>query len=431
MLQICTLHEFHFSKYLFKDFGTSFSRCANIGCPNLPRVTWFCVQVLDYYLLLKMNDSSAAMMALYRLFLAGTMLRNVKVRGTRKAHDYPKMQLTNILILEYWRSIDHVAWKIIIRNMSMVNEELGEMTFSVLSRCVLGDTLKSQFEHLSKMYTLLPVYREVKNDIRDDNGVASTISWRYNVNPDGEEVNAVTFFFNQLIRRLTTTVSIQTYDGTSNCFKNSMSAAANMSHDVTEQVYDQNVLEHLPTMFQTINHDLHTSTFLEPFPHIWPLEENPGEQNQQLNMSMESLHFSGNESEGEEVIDYVNSWERCIIGHYAVTRAEWPSENGVAKYGICVYKIKSIDEEVVHDGDDIYHSFQGYELSCNKPKYSRSSADSGRWYAVRSDGVYNTTAVMSWAVIVFFTKLNNAGTLPRSVIRELNIADKEHVMFTE
>jgi hypothetical protein len=379
-----------------------------------------------------MNDSSAAMMALYRLFLAGSMLRNVKVRGTRKAHDYPKMQLTNILILEYWRSIDHVAWKMIARNVSMVNEELGEMTFSVLSRCVLGDTLKSQFDHLSKMYTLLPVYREVKNDIRDDNGVATTISWRYNIDPEGEEVNAVTFFFKQLIRRLTSTVSIQTYDGSSACYKNALSAAANMSHDVTERVYDENVQKHLPDIFKKINDDLHSSTILEPFPHIWPRnnQHETDEENQLLNISMESLHFSGDESKQEDVVyDYVNSWERCVIGHYAVTRSEWPCQNGGSKLGVCIYKIKTIDEEVVRDGDDIYHSFQGQELTCNKPKYSRQCVDVGRWSAVRSDGNYSTTTVMSWEVIMFFDKFNLAHTVPRSVVVELEIADKAQTVF--
>ncbi len=396
-------------------------------------ISYYVLQVQDYYLLLKMNDSNDAMVALYRLYLVGTMLRNVKVRGTKKAHDYPKIELTNLLILEYLRSIGHVAWKMISNNVSFVNEELGEMTFSVLSRCVLGDTLKSQFQHLSKMYTLLPIYRDIKNDIADDNGIARTISWRSVVDSEGEEVSAVAFFFKQLIRRMTSTVSIQTYDGTKQCYKNAISAATNMSSEVTSRVYDPNVLKCLPDVLEQIKKDIHGSSILSEFTHIWP-GINEDDDTDSLNTSMNSLNsFTADDDaidDTSNISDYVNSWERCTIGHYAVTRSEWPSSNGEAKTGICVYKIKSIDEEVEVYGEDIYHSFQGLDLSCSKPKYLRECATSGTWSSIRSDNNYSTCTVMSYHVIIFFEKLNLNGKLPRSVIHELDIAHRTNKLFT-
>jgi hypothetical protein len=80
-------------------------------------------QVQDYYVVMRFNDRQKSMIALYRLFAASYMLRDVKVVGMAKMHNYPKMQLGQMCVLEHWRRIDHVVFKMMDGNIAMFNEE--------------------------------------------------------------------------------------------------------------------------------------------------------------------------------------------------------------------------------------------------------------------------------------------------------------------
>ena len=96
-------------------------------------------QVQDYYVQMKLNKRVHAMMSMYRMFLASYMLRNVQVPGMYSAHNYPRIQLAHILMLEHWRATSHVNFDMMNGHMYMYNEEYGEIYVSLLSRCVLGD----------------------------------------------------------------------------------------------------------------------------------------------------------------------------------------------------------------------------------------------------------------------------------------------------
>ena len=273
-----------------------------------------------------MNDISGAMQAHYRMFLVSVMLREAKVKGnTTKPHDYPQMILTNLLILEYWRSIGYVGWKMIRRNTSIINEELGEGFFSILSRSVLGDTTTSHFEHLSKMYSLLPIYRDVRNDISYDNGTAKTISGRHDIDPRGEVIVSIAHFFKGLIRRLGLR-HYKTYDGSKRSYKNAEAGREHMTPEVNPRVYDPLVLHKIPLMFKSISDKLHNSTFLQEHGDIWTEVHNPpGDDNATPPVDMLSDGDNNGEVTGEDesvVYNYVNAWEHCRLEHHAVTRAE-------------------------------------------------------------------------------------------------------------
>ena len=61
-------------------------------------------------------------------------------------------------------------------NMHMYNEELGEISFSVLARCVLGDNHKSDLQHMRSLYKLLPVYRDTKDQLLADTVSSDSIN---------------------------------------------------------------------------------------------------------------------------------------------------------------------------------------------------------------------------------------------------------------
>ena len=62
------------------------------------------------------------------------------------------------------------AWQMMSHHLGCFNEELGEMSLSVLSRAMLGDNHKHKLEHINNMYRLTPLYRAVCTDMKEDVG---------------------------------------------------------------------------------------------------------------------------------------------------------------------------------------------------------------------------------------------------------------------
>ena len=153
------------------------------------------IQVQDYYLSLRFNNVAFSVQMLYRLYVASSMLRHMKIKGRGTAHNYPKMELTQLLILEYWRKVGYYAGDMMEANMSIANEELGEATFSLLGRAVLGDSCRSDFQYMRGVYKLLPIYREVKNDLSTQQGKKDTINWHHRIKEDDEAVLSTRVFF--------------------------------------------------------------------------------------------------------------------------------------------------------------------------------------------------------------------------------------------
>ena len=61
------------------------------------------------------------------------------------------MQLLNLM---YQREHNLPSWQMFSRSTAVFNEEVGEHSFSILSRLVLGDTTKCSFAHMDTMYAL-------------------------------------------------------------------------------------------------------------------------------------------------------------------------------------------------------------------------------------------------------------------------------------
>ena len=86
----------------------------------------------------------------------------------KQKNAYCRSMFMHMLLLIYQSKHNLPAWQMYAKSASVFNEEVGEISLSVLSRVVLGDTLKSDFEHMSKLYLLQHQYRAVANDIRID-----------------------------------------------------------------------------------------------------------------------------------------------------------------------------------------------------------------------------------------------------------------------
>ena len=91
-------------------------------------------QVLDYGLLIRLDDGRLLVRQLVKVLQVLLALR-----GSRKSA-YVDGIIMQLLVLLYQHNKSLPMWTMLVNNANVYNEEAGEQAFSVLSRCVLGDT---------------------------------------------------------------------------------------------------------------------------------------------------------------------------------------------------------------------------------------------------------------------------------------------------
>ena len=355
-----------------------------------------------------LNSIDISVAALYRLLVVSIMLYSCKVPNAGQAHNYPKMMLSYLLILEHWRQTKHYTLAMMKQNMSCVNEELGEMTFSVLSRCVLGDFLKSDFEHMSKMYSLLPVYMNIKNDIMHDTGKKDSISWRHTVDMNSDEVRSTSFFFKRTITTILANRH-QSYDGNSACFINEFSARQHLTRSTSGLVYLEDTTNICIKLVKQLRRELYNN-FLSGHHDIWPDIYNNGRIRQASVMS-------DSDADGDdEKVDIVWGayWEDCKVGSYSLMRTEF-EENDEVKNGVCVYQVveKNSDTMAIQDPNEL--AFSGVEFFCTVNNTQSSCLRDGQWNRHRNNRNHLTT-VNNYTVITYFDHFVNNHRLPSGVV---------------
>lgn len=194
----------------------------------------------------------------------------MKIVGSRKAHHYPKIQLSFLLILEHWKATRYCGYRMMCNNMGIFNEEIGEITFSVLSRCVLGDTVKDNIQHMNRMFSLLPVYKAVTRDVQVDRNAMNTITWRHKIKMDCDELKTAEVFFKRVIRQIKND-SYYSYDGSVACYTNTINAGTHMVKAMRDKVYmnDNELNTYITGLINEITIDIQ-SHFVHPHRDIWP-----------------------------------------------------------------------------------------------------------------------------------------------------------------
>ena len=387
-----------------------------------------CLQVQDYYLHLRRKDITKILPALYRLQLACVMLKHSKSPHRGESHHYPKLILANLCILAYWTNTNYIGMRMMDSNISVVNEELGEMTFSMLARCVLGDHHKFSVDHMNDMYQLLPVYRDLRNDVSSDVHSTSSISWRNTIDPEGNDVAAVAHFFRQRIAEVLR-LNFTSYDGSPGCYKSRQASASHLTSDVTPLVYLPDVLDHFPGLFEDITRDVN-GFFLHPYTNIWPHDNavpnnvNAGNYSD-ANDSDDTQSLNEQEQKEQPVIhQWGADWEKCSVGCMAISRVVWPD----GKKGVAVHKVRTVAENVMVSGGVHYHRFSGKEYVCTKDVWDEACLSTGKWW-VRAGSSVADSDVMSYDVIAYFPGLLSGGKLPAAAIREARDQHQRSPLF--
>jgi hypothetical protein len=148
---------------------------------------------------LKLEDGWLATAKLIKLINMMMML----ARG--KSSRYVQSMIVQVMIILDQRARKTAAWQMMEKNLSVFNEEAGEISFSILARCVLGDTTKNKVEHLSKIYSLLHAYTESEKEFQAVVRPArAKKSGRKKLAADSDVVQSSTVFMMQWLRTLQT-----------------------------------------------------------------------------------------------------------------------------------------------------------------------------------------------------------------------------------
>ena len=371
---------------------------------------------------MKLNDRKKSTMALYRLFLVSYMLKNVKFDGYGTPHDYPKMMLCHILIMSYWLSSQLPVWNLMENNMCVFNEELGETYYSVLSRCVLGDNIKSDFEHMNKLFTLLPLYKNVKDDISSDTqNKEFSHTWHHNVPNDAEEVTATVFFFKRLINDVVDG-KYRSYQFTDK-YPSIGACIATRTTDYVPLVYQTDLSVEVNTLAAKIKKAISTD-FMTPFINDWPFK--PIQANDRGRRESKSVI-----SEGEDEDDSINMgdydekhtevdddavwgppWSDCAVGKFAVLRCEIGTPS---KFGVCVIKVIQKDAEILN-GLYPVRKLYGKEYLCTLSNIEPRCVRHGKWnwHSSRS----TMEEYDNYNVLAYFDRLHE-GFLPVTVAQTI------------
>jgi hypothetical protein len=147
--------------------------------------------------MMKLSDGKFGVEMLHR------MLHLLMVLQRGRSHIYINSMIMQLLILLHQRRNDTCAWKMFMGSLSTFNEEAGELSFSMLARCILGDTQKRKFAHLNKIYQQIHFYGAIERELGADGaGFNKNGNWRKKLDPEGELVIAVTAHMNFVIRQI-------------------------------------------------------------------------------------------------------------------------------------------------------------------------------------------------------------------------------------
>ena len=371
---------------------------------------------------MKLNDRKKSTMALYRLFLVSYMLKNVKFAGYGTPHDYPKMMLCHILIMSYWLSSELPVWNVMENNMCVFNEELGETYYSVLSRCVLGDNIKSDFDHMNKLFSLLPLYKNVKDDISSDTqNKAFSHTWHHNVQIQSEEVTATVFFFKRLINDVVDG-KYRSYQFTDK-YPSIGACIATRTTEYVPLVYQTDLSVEVTTLAAKIKKAISTD-FMTPFVNDWPFKPIPvRDRGRRESKSVISEGEDENESKNTDDYDekhisdddvdvWKPLWSDCAVGRFAVLRCEMGTPS---KFGVCVVKVVQKDDEILN-GEYPVRKLHGKEYLCTLSNIEPRCVRNGKWnwHSNRS----TVEEYDNYNVLAYFDRLNE-GYLPLSVARSI------------
>jgi hypothetical protein len=216
--------------------------------------------------------------------------------------EYTRCLILQLNLLLHHKKQNSGVWQMLKANPAAFNEEVGEMSFSILARCTLGDTQKHRFKHISDIYSMIHVYRQLNEDIHQD--LAAPLqekkftTGKFMVRDDSTEVETMVVFFQSMIRNITAGC-FRVYDGTKAGYASKTGALDHMVEEVNpSRVLSCSSIRRNITMVQKKVATEIGGFWLDPYVEQWP------EAKQEIlpeSGDEEVAYASAGDSDGEDV----------------------------------------------------------------------------------------------------------------------------------
>jgi hypothetical protein len=199
-----------------------------------------------------------------------TYLRLVKVMICLGSYTYTRAMIKNFQILMFHAKTKTEVHKMFNANIGMLSEESGENSFSLLSRSVLGDNHKSDFDHMNKLFALLPVYRNICTDLSVD--IHRPLAARGcfgNISPEVRAVKTLVAHFKLIIHKASHN-HVTHYDGHKKTYSNATNAQKGQKiPSKVDLLFKVNIAARVQKHVATCKKDLDTF-WLTRYKEQWP-----------------------------------------------------------------------------------------------------------------------------------------------------------------
>ena len=313
--------------------------------------------------------------------------------------------------------------------MHMFNEELGEISFSVLARCVLGDNHKSDLQHLQSLYKLLPVYRDTKDQLLADTTSPDSINYRHTIKHDDDSVRVVTLFFQRTIRQIYSG-EYRSYNGTPDAYKSAAKASGCLTVDCLPVVFRTDINSLVDSYFEQIVQSISTN-FLYKDRDIWTeaddssADNNDDDEHKAPQFNAQSL-FSDMESASmsDDELQWGADPDLCVVGNFAVYKCSWDDGDGIS-----VAKIHRLNAPRVYpNSHDQWDNFQVKTRVCTT-KQTNVDCLTGSWHFNHRHSVEEN--VISYEVIAYCSTLASGNKLPVSVCQMVTTMHRHSPLFVD
>lgn len=143
--------------------------------------------------------------------------------------DYARANLLNLAIIcyHYRMKAQLPFWAMFSNNLNCFNEEAGEVAFSALARCTVGDTQKYVHQHINQVWQSINLFQTTSDgffiDLEEDQPTGRTSTTF--VDPKGKDVQTVVSFLQLRLREMKSG-TYTVYNSTS-AYKSSVAAKVN------------------------------------------------------------------------------------------------------------------------------------------------------------------------------------------------------------
>ena len=151
---------------------------------------------------------------------------------------YVSAMLLNMCHLIYWRINDLPSWHLFYQNATLINEEPGEISLSVLSKVVVSDTHKDSHELQNTAYSMLRLYHQISNGFEEEIDIVKNFKHKTYITHKSPEVKLLSKwifqqFMNMLLNLWVTYLPMSDYPRLEECkkkrpFKTGSNLTANM-----------------------------------------------------------------------------------------------------------------------------------------------------------------------------------------------------------